>query len=159
MVNRTHTVVSKRREVFHLCFTLSSETGSDTVNADLDEQQSLRNSNNNSSSGGLIGTGLNMPSYEELPPIYVIKNLVVKPVRCICTHISWLVFQTFGFLSPRVVIMCLYPSKNKKFFFMNPDNRPIQSPDAAFVSVDSMIRFHQTYCDLTLKSFNNGTLC
>lgn len=88
MVNRTHAVVGKRREVFHLCFTLSSETGSDTVNADLDEQQSLRNSNNNSSSGGLIATGLNMPSYEELPPIYVIKNLVVKPVRYICTHIS-----------------------------------------------------------------------
>lgn len=58
-----------------------SETGSDTVNADLDEQQSLRNSNNNSSSGGLIATGLNTPSYEELPPIYVIKNLVVKPSR------------------------------------------------------------------------------
>lgn len=49
---------------------------------------------------------------------------------------------------------------------MNPDDRPIQSPDdrpiqsldAAFVSVDSMITFHQTYCDLTLKSFNNSTI-
>lgn len=60
------------------------------MNTDLDEQRSLKNSNNNSSGGGggLIATGLNMPSYEELPPIYVIKNLVVKPVRYICTHIS-----------------------------------------------------------------------
>lgn len=72
-------------EIFHLDFylslSLSSEAGSDTVNADLDEQHRLKNSNNNSSGGDLIATGLNMPSYEELPPIYVIKNLVVKPVR------------------------------------------------------------------------------
>lgn len=77
-------------EIFHLDPpppSLSSEAGSDTVNADLDEQHRLKNSNNNSSGGGLMATGLNMPSYEELPPIYVIKNLVVKPVRYICTHI------------------------------------------------------------------------
>lgn len=49
--------------------------------------------------------------------------------------------------------------KERKVFFMNPDDRPIESPDAAFVSVDSMMRFHQTYCNLTLKSFNNSTLC
>lgn len=65
-----------------------SEAGSDTVHTDLDDQhssvskphrESRKNSNNSNSS--LIAAGHSMPPYEELTPIYVIKNLVVKPVR------------------------------------------------------------------------------
>lgn len=75
-----------------------TEAGSDTQNADLDEQR--RTSKSNGSGSGLIATGLNMRPYEELTPIYVFKNLVVKPVRYIYTHTlkhpPWLVFHAFG---------------------------------------------------------------
>lgn len=61
-----------------------AEAGSDTQNTDLDEQH--RTSKSNSSGSGLTAAGLNMRPYEELTPIYVFKNLVVKPVRDIYIH-------------------------------------------------------------------------
>ncbi|XP_044078794.1 CLOCK-interacting pacemaker-like [Siniperca chuatsi] len=63
-----------------------SETGSDSVHTDVDDQrssvsephwESIKSSNNNS----VNAAGHNMPPYEELTSIYVIKNLVVKPSR------------------------------------------------------------------------------
>ncbi|XP_051257541.1 CLOCK-interacting pacemaker [Dicentrarchus labrax] len=64
-----------------------SEAGSDSVHIDLDDQRSSVSepqresskipSNNNSANAA----GHNMPPYEELTPIYIIKNLVVKPSR------------------------------------------------------------------------------
>jgi len=64
-----------------------SEAGSDSVHTDVDDQrssvsephrESSKSSNNNNS---VNAAGRNMPPYEELTPIYVIKNLVVKPSR------------------------------------------------------------------------------
>ncbi|XP_008278301.1 flocculation protein FLO11-like [Stegastes partitus] len=61
-----------------------SEAGSDSVHTDVDDQRSSvsephrersKTSNNNS------GAGNNITTYEELTPIYVFKNLVVKPSR------------------------------------------------------------------------------
>lgn len=65
-----------------------SETGSESVHTDLnDEHNGVRaaprekregfNNDNNVA----IATGRNMAPYEEFTPIYIIKNLVVKPVR------------------------------------------------------------------------------
>lgn len=65
-----------------------SEAGSDSVHTDADDQrssvsephrESSKSSNNNNNV--VNATGHNMLSFEELPPIYFIKNLVVKPVR------------------------------------------------------------------------------
>lgn len=82
-----------------------TEAGSDTQNADLDEQRRTNKSNGS----GLIATGLNMRPYEELAPIYVFKNLVVKPVRYIYTlkHPPWLVFQALDSVAPSTPIVRL----------------------------------------------------
>ncbi|KAG7516778.1 hypothetical protein JOB18_040434 [Solea senegalensis] len=68
-----------------------SEAGSDFVHTDVDDQRSsvsephrqssksCSSSNNNNNSANAAGH--NMPAYEELTPIYIIKNLVVKPSR------------------------------------------------------------------------------
>lgn len=70
-----------------------SEAGSDSVHTDVDDQrssvsephrESSKSLNNNTNS--VNAAGHNMPPYEELTPIYVIKNLVVKPVRYSVTH-------------------------------------------------------------------------
>lgn len=74
----------------------SSEAGSDTVHTDLDDQRSSvsephresRKSSNNNNNSRVNAAGHNMPPYEELTPIYVIKNLVVKPVRYVQLHIT-----------------------------------------------------------------------
>lgn len=64
-----------------------SEAGSESVHTDLDDQrssvsephrESSKSSNNKTS---VNAAGHNMPLYEELTPIYVIKNLVVKQSR------------------------------------------------------------------------------
>lgn len=34
----------------------------------------------------VIAAGCNMAPYEDFTPIYIIKNLVVKPVRCTVLH-------------------------------------------------------------------------
>lgn len=70
---------------------VSSEAGSDSVHTDVDDQRSsvsepqLEGSKitNNTSANA---AGPSMTPYEELTPIYVIKNLVVKPVRYTLTH-------------------------------------------------------------------------
>uniref|UniRef100_A0A667WXF9 Uncharacterized protein n=1 Tax=Myripristis murdjan TaxID=586833 RepID=A0A667WXF9_9TELE len=64
-----------------------SEAGSDTVQTDVDDQRSSVSEPHRQSSkssdirGGHNAGGRNMPPYEELTPIYVIENLVVKPSR------------------------------------------------------------------------------
>ncbi|KAI3373075.1 hypothetical protein L3Q82_006345 [Scortum barcoo] len=65
-----------------------SEAGSDSVHTDVDDQRSSvsephrdSNKSSNNSIDSLNAAGHNMPPYEELTPIYVIKNLVVKPSR------------------------------------------------------------------------------
>lgn len=64
-----------------------SEAGSESVHTDLDDQrssvsephrESSKSSNNRKS---VNAAGHNMPPYEDLAPIYVIKNLVVKQSR------------------------------------------------------------------------------
>lgn len=76
-----------------------SEAGSDSVHTDVDDQRSSvsephmesnKSSNNNINS--VNSAGHNMPPYEEPTPIYVIKNLVVKPVRYSVTH-NFLLFH------------------------------------------------------------------
>ncbi|CAK6977055.1 CLOCK-interacting pacemaker-like [Scomber scombrus] len=62
-----------------------SEAGSDSVHTDVDDQRSSvsephRESSKNSNNS-VNAAGHNMPPYGELTPIYVIKNLVVKPSR------------------------------------------------------------------------------
>lgn len=87
-------------------FPLLSEAGSDSVHTDADDQrssvsephrESSKSSNNNNNN--VNTTGHNMLSYEELPPIYIIKNLVVKPVRYSVTHIN---------LHFRTLCLCIY---------------------------------------------------
>ncbi|XP_070699827.1 CLOCK-interacting pacemaker-like [Pempheris klunzingeri] len=65
-----------------------SEAGSDSVHTDVDDQhssvselhrESSKSSANNDNS--VNAAGHSMPPYEEFTPIYVIKNLVVKPSR------------------------------------------------------------------------------
>ncbi|XP_042355791.1 CLOCK-interacting pacemaker-like [Plectropomus leopardus] len=61
-----------------------SEAGSDTVHTDVDDQRSSvsephRQSSKSSKNNSVNAVGHEMPPYEELTPIYVIKNLVVKP--------------------------------------------------------------------------------
>uniref|UniRef100_A0A8D3EEW5 CLOCK-interacting pacemaker-like n=1 Tax=Scophthalmus maximus TaxID=52904 RepID=A0A8D3EEW5_SCOMX len=62
-----------------------SETGSDSVHTDVDDQRSSvsepHRQNSKSSNNSVNAAGGNMPPYKELTPIYVIKNLVVKPSR------------------------------------------------------------------------------
>ncbi|KAM4620545.1 CLOCK-interacting pacemaker-like isoform 2-T2 [Polymixia lowei] len=63
-----------------------SESGSDLVLNDLDDQRSSvsqphRKSSKCRDNNRLNATGHSMPPYEELSPIYVIKNLVVKPSK------------------------------------------------------------------------------
>ncbi|XP_041808592.1 CLOCK-interacting pacemaker-like isoform X2 [Chelmon rostratus] len=65
-----------------------SEAGSDSVHTDLDDQHSSvseprreSSKSSNNSSNSVNAAGRKMPPYEELTPIYVIKNLVVKPSR------------------------------------------------------------------------------
>lgn len=43
----------------------------------------------NKDNNTVIVTGCNMAPYEEFTPIYVIKNLVVKPVRYTHIHLSF----------------------------------------------------------------------
>lgn len=45
----------------------------------------------NNGNNVVIATGCNISPYEEFTPIYVIKNLVVKPVRYADVHLSWLI--------------------------------------------------------------------
>ncbi|XP_034463407.1 CLOCK-interacting pacemaker-like [Hippoglossus hippoglossus] len=59
---------------------------SDSVHTDVDDQRSsvsepYRQSSKSSNNNHVNGAVHNMPPYEELPPIYVIKNLIVKPSR------------------------------------------------------------------------------
>lgn len=68
-----------------------SEAGSDSVHTDVDDQRSSvsepqRESSKSSNNNSVNAAGHSMPPYEELTPIYVIKNLVVKPVRYSVTH-------------------------------------------------------------------------
>lgn len=63
-----------------------SEAASDSVHTDVDDQRSSvsephRKSSRSSDNNSVNAAGHNMAPYEELTPIYVIKNLVVKPVR------------------------------------------------------------------------------
>ncbi|XP_049448465.1 CLOCK-interacting pacemaker-like [Epinephelus fuscoguttatus] len=63
-----------------------SEAASDSVHTDVDDQRSSvsephRKSSRSSSNNSVNAAGCNMAPYEELTPIYVIKNLVVKPSR------------------------------------------------------------------------------
>ncbi|KAM9348043.1 uncharacterized protein ABDE67_010111 [Symphorus nematophorus] len=62
-----------------------SEAGSDFVHTDVDDQRSSvsepHRESSKSSNNSANAAGCNMPPYEELTPIYVIKNLVVKPSR------------------------------------------------------------------------------
>ncbi|XP_070838986.1 CLOCK-interacting pacemaker-like [Chaetodon trifascialis] len=65
-----------------------SEAGSESVHTDLEDQHSSvskphrkSSKSSNNSNNSVNATGHNMPPYEELTPIYVIKNLVVKPSR------------------------------------------------------------------------------
>lgn len=71
-----------------------SETGSDSVHTDVDDQRSSvsepHRQNSKSSNNSVNAAGGNMPPYKELTPIYVIKNLVVKPVRYSVTHTTTL---------------------------------------------------------------------
>lgn len=71
-----------------------SETGSESVHTDLnDEHKGIRTAARGNrggfkcdSSNVVIATGCNMAPYEDFTPIYIIKNLVVKPVRCAVSH-------------------------------------------------------------------------
>lgn len=72
------------------------EAGSDSVHTDLDDQHSSvseprreSSKSSNNSSNSVNAAGRKMPPYEELTPIYVIKNLVVKPVRYSVTHTNY----------------------------------------------------------------------
>ncbi|XP_040908181.1 CLOCK-interacting pacemaker-like [Toxotes jaculatrix] len=65
-----------------------SEAGSDFVHTDVEDQRSSvsephreSSKSSNSSNNSINAAGHSMPPYEELTPIYVIKNLVVKPSR------------------------------------------------------------------------------
>ncbi|KAK7904286.1 hypothetical protein WMY93_016893 [Mugilogobius chulae] len=65
-----------------------SEAGSDFVNTDVDDQRSSASepqrqstSTNNNSSNNVNAATHNMPPYKELTPVYVIKNVMVKPPR------------------------------------------------------------------------------
>ncbi|XP_076017448.1 CLOCK-interacting pacemaker-like isoform X2 [Genypterus blacodes] len=63
-----------------------SEAGSESVHTDVDDQRSSvsephRGSNRSSNSKNVNSTGHNNPAYEKLTPLYVIKNVVVKPSR------------------------------------------------------------------------------
>lgn len=71
----------------------SSETGSESVHTDLnDEHKGIRTAARDNREGFkcdnnvVIATGCNMAPYEDFTPIYIIKNLVVKPVRCTVLH-------------------------------------------------------------------------
>uniref|UniRef100_A0A673ATW0 Uncharacterized protein n=1 Tax=Sphaeramia orbicularis TaxID=375764 RepID=A0A673ATW0_9TELE len=62
-----------------------SEAGSDSVHTDVDDQRSSvserqSGSSKSSNSGGGNTPGRSMPPYKEMTPVYVIKNLMVKPV-------------------------------------------------------------------------------
>lgn len=70
-----------------------SETGSESVHTDLnDEHKGIRTAARDNREGFkcdnnvVIATGCNMAPYEDFTPIYIIKNLVVKPVRCTVSH-------------------------------------------------------------------------
>lgn len=68
-----------------------SEAGSDSVHTDVDDQrssvsepqrQSNGSTNNSSSNGSSVSAATHsMPPYKELTPVYVIKNVMVKPSR------------------------------------------------------------------------------
>ncbi|XP_071780972.2 CLOCK-interacting pacemaker-like [Centroberyx gerrardi] len=59
-----------------------SEAGSDSVQTDVDDQRSSVSARHRESSKGCNNNNAhNMAPYEELTPIYVIENLVVKPSR------------------------------------------------------------------------------
>lgn len=79
-----------------------SEAGSDSVHTDVDDQRSSvsephRESSKSSNNNSANAAGHNMPPYEELTPIYIIKNLVVKPVSYPVTDNN-LLFQEFTLL-------------------------------------------------------------
>lgn len=67
-----------------------SETGSESVHTDLnDEHKGIRTAAREgfgTDNNIVIATGCNMAPYEDFTPIYIIKNLVVKPVRCTVLH-------------------------------------------------------------------------
>lgn len=70
-----------------------SEAGSESVHTDLnDEHKGIRAAARDNREGFkcdnnvVIATGCNMAPYEDFTPIYIIKNLVVKPVRCTVSH-------------------------------------------------------------------------
>lgn len=74
-----------------------SEAGSDSVHTDVDDQRSSvsepqRESSKSSHNNSVNATSHNMLPYEELTPIYIIKNLVVKPVRYSVTHYNLLLW-------------------------------------------------------------------
>ncbi|XP_072302892.1 uncharacterized protein [Eucyclogobius newberryi] len=65
-----------------------SEAGSDSVNTDVDDQRSSasepqrqRTSISNNGSNYVNAATYNVPPYKELTPVYVIKNVMVKPTR------------------------------------------------------------------------------
>lgn len=84
-------------------FSLSPlEAGSDSVHNDVDDQRSSvsepHRESSKSSNNRVNTAGHNMAPYEERTPIYVIKNLVVKPVRYSVLYIN-LLFQAFCFFA------------------------------------------------------------
>lgn len=73
-----------------------SETGSESVHTDLNDEHNGVSTAPREKRGGfnndnniVIATGCNMAPYEEFTPIYIIKNLVVKPVRYTDIHLSF----------------------------------------------------------------------
>ncbi|XP_027129107.1 CLOCK-interacting pacemaker [Larimichthys crocea] len=73
-----------------------SEAGSDFVHTDLDDQRSSvsephrqsSNKSNNNSVNNAAAAGHNMPPYEDLTPIYVIKNLS-RPEQLLHGPLAW----------------------------------------------------------------------
>lgn len=58
-----------------------SEAGSDTVQTDVDDQRSSVSEPHRASTSSSNNTAHNMPPYKEMTPVYVIKNVMVKPSR------------------------------------------------------------------------------
>lgn len=73
-----------------------SETGSESVHTDSNDEHNgmsttprEKREGFNNDNNVVIATGCNISPYEEFTPIYIIKNLVVKPVRYTDMHLSF----------------------------------------------------------------------
>lgn len=81
-----------------------SETGSESVHTDLNDEHNgvstaprEKREGFNNDNNIMIATGCNMAPYEEFTPIYIIKNLVVKPVRYTDIHFVICLFRLSTF--------------------------------------------------------------